>query len=104
MVNPVEYMTAVIISSVVFIAISGIILGMVAARDNTPMGRLIVIFNVISIILGVLCMYYVLRWFVKPVYNLNVYATYSLVFQFGFAYVPLSVVAGFVVFRRRKIR
>jgi hypothetical protein len=66
------------------------------------MGRLIVISNIISIILGVLCMYYVLRWFVKPIYILNVNATYCLVSQFGFAYLPLSGIAAFVVFRRRK--
>jgi MFS family permease len=93
MQHPVEFATALITVSVAFMAIAGIFIGIIGTRDKTQLrkrDRWVVLFNAISVILGILVMVFVMKWFEKQYDGDMVIARYLLVFQFAGVYVPLS--------------
>lgn len=100
-----EYVTALMVVSTAFLAVSGVILAIFASKDDdkrTNREELAIYFSAFSVIAGLVSMIYAMNWFGNPTDSgLNAARSFLLA-QFVLLYPPLLWLGIRMFFRRNK--
>lgn len=92
MVHAVEYHSALITVSSVFVGIAGIVFAVVLSHESTifkPIIRWFISLSLISIFAGIICMIFALTWFSLPSDSATLVSGIALIIQFACIFSPL---------------
>jgi hypothetical protein len=101
---PADFMTAMITISAALIAVAGVIIGVVATREDlqkSKLGKFVIHILSYSIGPGIIIMFCALNWFLTPSNDFRIWAVILLIFQFVLVYIPLFLFGRGVIFLKK---
>jgi hypothetical protein len=105
-VYPVDFMTALITISAALMAVAGIIIAVVASREDlqqTGMGKFVISVLSYSVIPGIFVMFLSLDWFTGPSNAERIIAIVLMIVQFILIYIPLYLFGRGIVFIKKGV-